>query len=171
MNRYSEAVNADVCRRKGPPHRQNMAEISQELGIYVITLYKWSMAWRLQGKVVPASRKDPVGWGSIGNFTVVPETAGLHVTGLTVYCRERGLFPEKVARRHQAAQDANAQPLHSMADQNDLQKCPVTIRYAGAHGRHLSWQSSEPECELAVLILEPRRDPDCIHPEPGPRLL
>ena len=35
---------------------------------------------------------------------------------------ERGLFPEQVDRWRQAAQDANAQPLLTMADQKDLQK-------------------------------------------------
>ena len=47
----------------------------------------------------------------------VPEPGG--------YCRERGLFPEQVERWRQAAQaaqDANAQPLLTMADQKDLQK-------------------------------------------------
>jgi hypothetical protein len=37
MRPYSEAVKADVRRRMGPPHRQNVAEISQELGIHVIS--------------------------------------------------------------------------------------------------------------------------------------
>ncbi|MEB3360820.1 MAG: helix-turn-helix domain-containing protein, partial [Synechococcaceae cyanobacterium] len=45
MRPYSEAVKADVRRRMGPPHRQSVAEISQELGIHVITLYKWRKAW------------------------------------------------------------------------------------------------------------------------------
>jgi transposase-like protein len=116
MRRYSEAVKADVRRRMGPPHRQSVAQISAELGIHVITLYKWRKAWRLQGEVVPASQKDPEGWGSSDKFTVVLETAGLNATELGGYCRERGLFPE------QAAQDANAKPLLTMADQKDLQK-------------------------------------------------
>jgi len=33
MRPYSEAVKADVRRRMGPPHRQSVAKISQELGI------------------------------------------------------------------------------------------------------------------------------------------
>jgi len=41
MRRYSEAVKVDVRRRMGPRHRQSVAEISKELGIHVITLYKW----------------------------------------------------------------------------------------------------------------------------------
>lgn len=74
-------------------------------------------------EVVPASQKDPEGWGPADKFTVVLETAGLNATELSGYCRERGLFPEQVDRWRQAAQDANAQPLLlSMADQKDLQK-------------------------------------------------
>ena len=53
---------------------------------------------------------------------MVLETAGLNATELGGYCRERGLFPEQVARWRQAAQDANAQPLLTMADQKDLQR-------------------------------------------------
>jgi len=122
MRRYSEAVKAEVRRRMGPPQRQSVAELSKVLGIHVITLYKWRKAWRLQGEVVPASQKDPEGWGSADKFTVVLESAGLNSTELAAYCRERGLFPEQVARWRQAAQDVNAQPLLTMADQKDLQK-------------------------------------------------
>jgi transposase-like protein len=63
MRPYSEAVKADVRRRMSPPHRQSVTEIAQELGIHVITLYKWRKAWRLQGEVVPASQTAPEGWG------------------------------------------------------------------------------------------------------------
>lgn len=59
MRAYSEAVKADVRRRMSPPHRQSVAAIAQELGIHVITLYKWRKAWRLQGEVVPATQKEP----------------------------------------------------------------------------------------------------------------
>jgi transposase-like protein len=41
MRRYSEAVKTDVRRRMSPPHRQNVAQISAELGIHVVTLYNW----------------------------------------------------------------------------------------------------------------------------------
>jgi len=122
MRPYSEAVKADVRRRMGPPHRQSVADIAQELGIHVITLYKWRKAWRLQGEVVPATQKDPEGWGPADKFTVVLETAGLNSTELGAYCRERGLFPEQVDRWRQAAQDANAQTLLTMAEQKDLEK-------------------------------------------------
>ena len=63
MRPYNEAVKADVRRRMSPPRRQSVAEISQELGIHVITLYKWRKSWRLQGEVEPATQKDPEGLG------------------------------------------------------------------------------------------------------------
>ena len=122
MRRYRKAVKADVRRRVAPSHRQSVAEISQGLGIHVITLYKWRKTWRLQDEVVPASQKDPEGWGSGDKFTDVLETTGLNATELAAYCRERGLFPEQVDRWRQAAHDANAQPLLTMAEQKDLEK-------------------------------------------------
>ncbi|MEA5441884.1 transposase [Cyanobium gracile] len=94
MRRYSEAVKADVRRLMTPPHRQSVARISQELGIHVVTLHNWRKAWRLQGEVVPASEKDPEGWGATDKFTVVLETAGLNAKELSGYCQDRGFYPE-----------------------------------------------------------------------------
>ena len=122
MRGYSDAVKADVRRRMSPPHRQNVARISEELGIHVITLYNWRKAWRLQGEVVPASEKEPEGWSAADKFTVVLETAGLNDTELGAYCRERGLFPEQVSRWRQTATDANAKPLLTMAEQKGLER-------------------------------------------------
>ena len=96
MRRHSEDVKADVMGRMTPPLRQSVAKISADLGIHVVTLFNWRKTWRLQGEVVPASKKDPEGWRSTNKFTVVLETAGLNRTELGAYCRERGLYPEQV---------------------------------------------------------------------------
>jgi transposase-like protein len=93
MRHYSETVKADVSRRLSPPHRKSMAQISAELGIHVVTLYNWRKTWRLQGDVLPASEKDPEGWGASDKFTVVLETVRLNATELGGYCRERGCSP------------------------------------------------------------------------------
>ena len=122
MRRYSEAVEADVRRRMSPPQRQSVAQISEELGIHVVTLYNWRKAWRLQGEVVPASEKDPEGWGATDKFTVVLETAGLNATELSAYCRERGLYPEQVERWRQASQDANEKPVLTLKEQKELER-------------------------------------------------
>ena len=94
MRRYSEAFKADVRRRMTPPHLQSVAQISAELGIHVVTLYNWRTTWCFQGEVVPASEKDPEGWGSADKFKVVLETAGLNATELSAYSRERGFYPQ-----------------------------------------------------------------------------
>jgi len=122
MRRYSEAVKADVRRRMSPPQRQSVAQISAELGIHVVTLYNWRKTWRLRGEVVPASEKDPEGWGSTDKFTVVLETAGLNATELSAYCRERGLYPEQVERWRQASQDANEKPVLTLKEQKELER-------------------------------------------------
>ena len=122
MRRYSEAVKADVRRRMSPLHRQSVAQISAELGIHVVTLYNWRKAWRLQGEVVPASEKDPEGWGATDKFTVVLETAGLNATELSAYCRERGLYPQQVERWRQASQDANEKPVLTLKEQKELER-------------------------------------------------
>ena len=122
MRRYSETIKADVRRRMSPPARQSVAQISKELGIHLATLYAWRKAWRLQGEVVPASEKAPETWSTADKFTVVLESAGLNATELGAFCRERGLYPEQVDRWRQAAQDANANSMLTMADQKDLEK-------------------------------------------------
>ena len=122
MCRYSEAVKADVRRRMSPPHLQSVSQISAELGIHVVTLYNWRKSWRLQGEVVPASEKDPEGWGATDKFTVVLETAGLNATELSAYCRERGLYPEQVERWRQASQDANEKPVLTLKEQKELER-------------------------------------------------
>ena len=122
MRRYSEAVKADVRRRMSPPQRQSVSQISAELGIHVVTLYNWRKARRWQGEVVPASEKDPEGWGATDKFTVVLETAGLNATELSAYCRERGLYPEQVERWRQASQDANEKPVLTLKEQKELER-------------------------------------------------
>ena len=64
MRRDSEAVKTDVRKRMSPPQRQSVARISEELGIHVMTIYKWRKSWRLQGELVPASDKEPEGWSA-----------------------------------------------------------------------------------------------------------
>jgi transposase-like protein len=95
-----------------------MAQISAELGIHVVTLYNWRKAWRLQGEVVPATEKDPEGWGATDKFTVVLETTALNATELSTYCRERDLYPEQVERWRQASQNAKETPFLTLKAQS-----------------------------------------------------
>lgn len=87
-----------------------------------MTLHNRMKAWRLQGELLPASQKEPEGWSAAYKFTVLHEIAGLNDTELGAYCRERGLFPEQVSRWRQAATDANAAPVLTMAEQKELER-------------------------------------------------
>ncbi len=49
MTAYSLAVQADVRKRMSPPNRQDVPQISKELGIHRSTLHKWRSNWRLLG--------------------------------------------------------------------------------------------------------------------------
>ena len=54
MTAYSLAVQADVRKRMSPPNRQDVPQISKELGIHQSTLYQWRSNWQLphqQGKL------------------------------------------------------------------------------------------------------------------------
>ncbi len=97
--------------------RQSVARISEELGIYVVTLYNWRKAWRLQGEVMPASEKESECWRAADKFTVVLETDGLNTTEHSAYCREWGLYPEQVEPWRQAAQDANEKSVLTLKEQ------------------------------------------------------
>ena len=142
MRRYSEAVKADVRRRMSPPQRQSVAQISAELGIHIVTLYNWRKTWRLQGAVVPASEKDPEGWGATDKFTVVLETAGLTATELSDY--HRGLLPFQ-------SLGSPKMPPPVMRPPGGLSKCPLR-RYSEAVKADVRRRFSPPHCQSVAQI-------------------
>ena len=151
-----------------PPHRQSVAQISEELGIHLATLYNWRKAWRLQGEVVPSSEKEPEGWSAADKFTVVLESAGLNATELSAYCRERGLFPEQVERWRQAAEDANAKPVLTMAEQKELEKLRAQDqREIKALRKELQRKEKAMAEMAALLVLQKKWDAFCSEDEEG----
>ena len=134
----------------------------------MITLYKWRKAWRLQGEVVQASEKEPEGWSAADKFTVVLEAAGLNATELSAYCRERGLFPEQVERWRQAAQDANAKPVLTMAEQKELEKLRAQDqREIKALRKELQRKEKAMAEMAALLVLQKKWDAFCSEDEEG----
>jgi hypothetical protein len=45
---------------------------------------------------VPATQKDPEGWGPADKIAVVLETAGFNAAEIGAYCREQGLFSKQL---------------------------------------------------------------------------
>ena len=151
-----------------PPARQSVARISEETGIHIATLYVWRKGWRLEGEVVPASHKEPDGWSAADKFTVVLETAGLNATELSAYCRERGLYPEQVERWRQAAQDANAKPVLTMAEQKELEKLRAQDqREIKALRKELQRKEKAMAEMAALLVLQKKWDAFCSEEEEG----
>ena len=69
-----------------------------------------------------AFEKEPDGLSATFKFSMVIETAGLNATELSYCFRERGLITLQVSRWIQAAQDANAKPMLTLAEQKELER-------------------------------------------------
>ena len=123
---------------------------------------------RLQGEVVPASEKDPDGWSAADKFTVVLETAGLNATELSAYCRERGLYPEQVSHWRQVAQNANAKPVRTMAEQKDLENLHAQDqREIKALKKELQRKEKALAEAAALLVLRKKWEAFCSEDEEG----
>ena len=83
-----------------PPHRQSVAQISEELGSRVMTLYKWRQTWRLLGELVPSSEREQEGWSAANKFTVALESSVLNATELNTWLLKQGwkLHPRRCTR-------------------------------------------------------------------------
>ena len=140
-------------RRMSPPHRQS-ARISEELGIHLMSLYKWRKAWRSQGEVVPVSEMEPEGWNAADKFTVVLESAGQ--------------FPEQASRWRQAAQPANTKPVLRMAEKKELGKLRAEDqREINALKMELQHKEKAMAEMAALLVLQKKWDAFCSEEEEG----
>ena len=119
---YDQTTRAAVRKRMSPPNRESVAQIARDTGITEQTLYNWRRSWQQQGDLVPATGKPAEQWSAAAKFAVVLQTAGLNGTELGAFCRERGLYPQQVARWRQAAQDANHPSAPSMQDHKELHR-------------------------------------------------
>jgi hypothetical protein len=119
-----EAIKVGGLQQKGPPHRNSVTESFHELGIHIITLYKWCKAWFLHIEMVPASRKEAEGWGCSDKFMVIRESDSPNAPELGAYCWDRGLCPEQVDIWCHGVKYANARPMQTMDEKKNLEKRP-----------------------------------------------
>jgi len=56
---------------------------------------------------VPASSSSAEAWDASDKLAAVIQASGLNGVDLGAYCRERGLYPQQLARWRQAAEYAN----------------------------------------------------------------
>ncbi len=77
--------------------------VAKEEGLCSATLYNWLKQARKGGAPVPGSqRKNSAEWDGASKFAAVLETSGMNASELGEYCRQKGLYPEQIARWKQA---------------------------------------------------------------------
>lgn len=105
--RYPQERKEAVLKKMLPPHNKTIKELAEEEGISDATLYNWRKAARAEGRLMPDGDSTPQGWVSSDKFAAVVETASMNETELSVYCRERGLYPEQITTWRNACEQAN----------------------------------------------------------------
>jgi len=100
---YDAQFRGEIRKRMSPPSRETVTEISRATGISRQTLYSWRHLWKREGELVPASSSSAEEWDSSDKLAAVIQAAGLSGVDLGAYCRERGLYPQQLARWRQAA--------------------------------------------------------------------
>ncbi len=96
MRGYSPERKAAILKKLLPPLNMPVAELARQEGISDVTLYTWRKQMRERGQAVPGSQSSPEQWSAEAKLAVVAETIALSEVELSVYCREKGLFPEQV---------------------------------------------------------------------------
>lgn len=104
---YPKERKEAVLQKMLPPHNKTIKELAIEEGICEATLYNWRNAARSEGRLMPDGDNSPEGWSARDKFAAVLETAALNEADLSVYCRERGLYPEQIQQWREACEEAN----------------------------------------------------------------
>lgn len=96
-----------VLKKMLPPNNKSIKELAKEEGISEGTLHNWRKVARAEGRLMPNGDSTPQGWVSADKFSAVLETAAMNEADLSVYCRERGLYPEQIRTWREACEQAN----------------------------------------------------------------
>ena len=98
MARYSSERKEAVLKKMLPPQNMTISQVSEQEGISAQTLYNWRYTAKQQGIPVPGKTNTTDNWSSEAKLAVIIETATLSESALGQYCREKGLYPQQVAR-------------------------------------------------------------------------
>ena len=104
---YPKERKEAVLKKMLPPINKSIPQIAKEDGISEATLYNWRKAARAEGRLMPDGDTSPSGWSASDKFAAVLQTAAMNEAELSVYCREKGLYPEQIAQWRAACEQAN----------------------------------------------------------------
>jgi transposase-like protein len=105
--RYPDERKEAILKKMLPPNNKTIKELAEEEGISEATLYNWRKSARAEGRLLPNGDSTPSGWNAADKFAAVVETAALNEAELSIYCRERGLYPEQIQQWREACEQAN----------------------------------------------------------------
>jgi transposase-like protein len=106
MARYSNELKNTIISKiitgKATP-----AQIAEETGISLTTLYKWKNRGEKIG--VSSEKKESIAdkWSSQDKFQIVIETATLNEVEIAEYCRKKGIYPEQIKNWKNTCMQAN----------------------------------------------------------------
>jgi transposase len=103
VNTYSEQFREQILKRMLAPESATVPQLHEETGVNKNTLHTWRSKWKQEGLLAEQTVKGTQGKSLSGQekFRIVVETAQLNETELSVYCRERGVYPEQVKQWQQ----------------------------------------------------------------------
>ena len=105
--RYPAERKEAILKKMLPPNNKTIKELAQEEGVSEATLYNWRKSARAEGRLMPDGDRPPAGWSGADKFAAVVETVALNEAELSVYCREKGLYPEQLRQWREACEQAN----------------------------------------------------------------
>ena len=96
MSKISQERKESVLSKLLPPNNESVSEVSIKEGISESTMYNWLSKLKLEGKVVPGSKKTSDQWSSEMKFMTVVATAHMNAEEISHYCRKHGLYVEQI---------------------------------------------------------------------------
>jgi transposase-like protein len=88
--KYALERQEAVLKKMVPPHNRPIAQLAEEEGISVATLYLWRAQARAQGRLLPDGTTQPVGWQAREKFAAVVATAAPNEAERTEYLSKAG---------------------------------------------------------------------------------
>lgn len=105
---YSKKQKQTILSKLLPPQSMSISALSKQEGIPEGTLYGWRKEAQLSGRLVASGAKAKAdSWSSSDKFAAVVETASKNQAELSIWCRERGIYPEQIEAWRQACEQAN----------------------------------------------------------------
>ena len=106
MQNYSVERKEAMIKKMLPPLSMSVSELMRMEGIPRGTLYSWKTAVIKKEQPVPENeQKNRLNLSAIAKLSAVVETIAMNEIELSIYCREKGYYPQEVKQWKQACID------------------------------------------------------------------